>query len=77
MNRTKALNKTSAYKGVSFVPNRNVWEANIEFNNVKYVMGHVDVEEDAARAYNDKAIELFGKCASLNLLPNFDVRMFC
>ena len=39
-------------------------------------MGCFDAEEDAARAYKIKAIELVGTHALLNVLPAVDVRMF-
>ena len=78
MNRTKAVTKatTSTYKGVSYVRKRNVWEARIKYNNETYRLGYWDVEEDAAHAYNVKAIELFGKYAFLNVLQVADVLMF-
>jgi len=77
-NRTKAVTKntTSTYKGVSYIKKRNVWEAKITYNNEADRLGYWDVEEDAARAYNAKAIELFGTYAYLNVLTNADVHMF-
>ena len=33
-------------------------------------LGLFDDEEDAARAYNDKAVELFGEYANVNILDS-------
>lgn len=59
---------SSKYKGVRWVdkyPN-SPWRADIMYNNKKIYIGHFANEEDAARAYNLKAIELHGEYAGLN-----------
>lgn len=59
---------TSCYKGVHWDSNRKKWRAAIKFNKVTTHLGDFDDEVDAARAYNDKAQELFREFARLNVL---------
>lgn len=65
----KRKNK-SGYKGVWKPKNSNKYTAEIRFNYKKYYLGVFDVPEDAAKAYNEKAIELFGEYAKLNEINN-------
>lgn len=66
-NRKKSLNpSTSMYKGVSFEKSRNKWISKIKCNQKDIWIGRFDTEEEAARAYNDKAFELFGNYSKLN-----------
>jgi hypothetical protein len=51
---------TSKYKGVSFSRRAGRFRAQINFNRRRMYLGYFDNEEDAARAYNAKAAELFG-----------------
>lgn len=60
--------KTSKYKGVSFDKKTNKWSSNISCNCQAYRLGKFTNELDAAIAYNNKALELFGKGAVLNEL---------
>lgn len=56
--------KRSKFIGVSW--NRNKWRAIIcKEGNQEYI-GRFDNEEDAARAYNKRALELFGEYARTN-----------
>ena len=55
----------SKYKGVSFI-NRGYIQAQIRINNKSVYLGLFHNEEDAARAYDRKAIEVFGEFANLN-----------
>lgn len=57
---------SSKYKGVSFVKSSNVWRAEICKNYNKTVIGMFNSEEEAAKAYDKKAIELFGEFARIN-----------
>jgi hypothetical protein len=66
-NRTKCKNAYSKYFGVS--KDRNLWRCIIKCNGVEYRLGSFKKEIDAARAYNEKAIELYGENANLNTLP--------
>jgi hypothetical protein len=57
-------NKHSGFKGVH--PNRDKWRA-IIMKDRKYIhIGNFLKPEDAARAYDAKAVELFGEFANLN-----------
>lgn len=55
---------TSPYKGVFYWEGR--WIARIMAKRKKYSLGSYATEEDAARAYDDKARELHGEFARLN-----------
>lgn len=73
-NKNPNKDAASKYKGVykEIRQNRNsikiyeYWRAKIEFNYKVYHIGYFKNETDAAKAYNDKAIELFGEYACLN-----------
>ena len=64
-NRSANVNAKSKYKGVKQKKNKK-WEANIQFNKKKIYIGSFDNEDDAGRAYDKKATELFGDFARLN-----------
>ena len=66
MNRRKYKNSTSKYKGVSWYKRYNKWLSCIESNKKNLTLGYFLKEEDAARAYDKKAKELFGEYARLN-----------
>ena len=67
MNSQKTTKTTlSKYKGVSFDKRYNKWRARLTFNNKTIHIGYYDNEEDAAKAYDVKASELFGQYAKLN-----------
>lgn len=66
-NRSKIIKPTSSkYKGVHFFKQTNQWMARIGFNGKRIHIGMFSHEKDAALAYNEKAIELFGEFAKLN-----------
>jgi hypothetical protein len=65
-NKVKKANTSSKYFGVSFFKRDKKWRVNISHNHKKYHLGSFENEEDAAKAYNDKAIELYGDSANLN-----------
>ena len=60
----------SKYKGVSFDDRKRVkkWRALIVFEKKQIYLGMHLTEEDAAIAYNEKATELFGEFACLNII---------
>lgn len=64
----KTDKSTSKYRGVSFSEKRNKkWMARIGNGAGGYIyIGQFDTEEEAALAYNDKAIEIHGENAILN-----------
>ena len=45
---------------------RNKWVAQIKKHQKLYFLGYFDDERDAARAYDDKAVDIFGEFARLN-----------
>lgn len=69
-NRRKDTQKTtSKYKGVCKVLRNGkyyFWRARIVKNKKEYPLGDYKKETDAARAYDAKAIELFGEFARCN-----------
>jgi hypothetical protein len=54
---------TSKYKGVCLCRTRGRYIAQLRYNRERIRVGYFDNEEDAARAYNAKARELFGEFA--------------
>ncbi len=60
---------SSRYKGVSWYARDKNWLSKITFSYKQYYLGYYDTEEEAAKAYDIKAKELFGEFAKFN----FDV----
>lgn len=58
---------SSKYKGVSLRKDTKQWTAHIKNGGGLINLGHYDTEIEAAKAYDDKAKELFGEFACLNL----------
>jgi len=58
---------SSKYKGVAWVKSKQRWRSKITCNSRDISLGYFDDEKTAAEAYDDKAKELFGEYASLNL----------
>jgi hypothetical protein len=56
----------SRFKGVHPRPGRKRWQAIITIDSKLKALGTFDTEEEAARAYDAKALELRGSFASLN-----------
>ncbi len=56
----------SGFKGVRWDKTRNKWKAEISLNDKNLHIGRFLNIEDAIRAYDRKAIELFGEFAYLN-----------
>lgn len=57
----------SGYKGVR--RHGRGWRARIIANGVLLLIGVYPTKEEAARAYNEKALELHGEFARLNIIP--------
>lgn len=66
MNSRSKTGSSSKYKGVTWHTRNNKWEARIGSNGKKHYLGTFENEEDAAKAYNKKALELFGEFALTN-----------
>lgn len=65
-NRPKPLRNTSGYKGVSFWKRDQNFSADIVKEGITYRLGKFDTAKEAALAYDQKALELFGQFAYLN-----------
>jgi hypothetical protein len=65
-NRRSSVNGTSKYIGVYKSRYFWKWRSEIRCMNKLYSLGCYAIEEDAARAYDKKAKELFGEFANLN-----------
>lgn len=64
--------KTSQYVGVCICRDRKKWRANINYRNKQYFLGNYNTEEEAARAYDEKAIEFHKENAKLNFPRKLD-----
>ena len=65
--RKQRGNYSSKYKGVTWLRSENKWQVRIVCNGKRIFIGYFDDEKAAAMAYDDKAKELFGEYAALNL----------
>lgn len=65
-NRRPQRGSSSPYVGVSWAKDRGLWVAAIERNDRKIWIGSFESAEEAARAYDAKALELRGEFACLN-----------
>ena len=59
-------NNTSGFKGVHFFKRKKKWQASIRHNNRSIHLGYFQTAEQAARAYDSKAMELKGEFARTN-----------
>jgi hypothetical protein len=65
-NRRKRRGTSSRFRGVSYNRRAKKWYAAIDFEGKPVYIGHFDDEVEVARAYDRKAVELFGEFARLN-----------
>jgi hypothetical protein len=65
-NQHPRFNSTSKYKGVSWSREARKWRADIKHNGRTIYIGYFEDEAEAAIAYDDYAIDLFGEFAWLN-----------
>ena len=65
-NRISTPNRTSKYKGVSWDSSRGKWRVSLRCNKINYELGRFDSEEVAAKAYDAKAVIVWGEFALLN-----------
>lgn len=71
-NMKKFLRKKQSsvlYKGVYLKPETGLWRARVRYNGKDIHCGYWNTEEEAAKAYDQKAKELFGEFAKLNFDP--------
>lgn len=71
MNRQATKNGASKFKGVSWFSETQKWVASLRHNKKYYHLGYFDNEIDAAKAYNDKAIEMHGDFARINAIADY------
>ena len=57
--------------GVCLNKSRGKFQASIIKEGKRYHLGCYKTEEEAAEAYNKKAIELYGEYANLNIISSF------
>ena len=69
MNRVKRKGHTSSdYRGVSWNDQTKTWQSRIQINGKIVHLGYSNNEEEAARKYNQKSIEVFGELAAINII---------
>ena len=67
---------TSGYVGIVYVPGeRKAWKAQIRHNRKRFLVGYFLTPEEAAKARDKKALELFGEYAYTNF-PREDYLAF-
>lgn len=65
MNRRRPRTSGGRFKGINRLPNGK-WQAKATLRGRQLYLGCFESDEDAARAYDAKARELFGEFAALN-----------
>lgn len=62
-------NNTSGLRGVYWQKQKERWRAQIKIKQKSFHLGLFTCKYEAARAYNEKALEFFGKFAYQNIIP--------
>ena len=75
-NRRLQTGGTSLYKGVYWHKENRKWRAQICHGGLHIHIGYYDYEADAAIAYDDMAIDLFGEFACLNFQYRPEIRQW-
>jgi hypothetical protein len=65
-NRSKSRHNTTGFKGVQLDRRTGKYRAIVEHQRIRYSLGYYVTAQEAARAYDKKAIELFGEFANTN-----------
>lgn len=68
MNSEKKARCSSKFKGVCWFSPRQTWRTRITVNGKDVFCRYFKTEIEAARAYNEKAKEIFGEFAKLNVI---------
>ena len=66
-NRKKKNGCSSEFYGVDFQKKKNKWRSRVRKDGKEYCAGEYLTELDAAKAYNKKALEIYGDKAKLNV----------
>ena len=66
MNSRRKKYFTSKYKGVSWYKRDKCWRSYVNLSGKQFHLGYFDSEIQAAKAYDMKAIEIYGNFACLN-----------
>ena len=69
-NSRSSASSSSKYKGVSWSKAKSRWSAYIKKDGKQFFLGYFHSETEAARAYDRKAKEFFGRFANLNFPTN-------
>lgn len=64
----KSEDASSQYVGVSFNSRLRKWKATFRYKYKAVHLGYFELEKDAAKAYNEKASEILGEVAKLNII---------
>ena len=67
INSCKRKNCSCKYKGVSWNKYHKKWEAYINIDKKRIKLGYFTSQYKAARAYDEKAVEVYGEFARVNL----------
>ena len=65
-NASAQKGSTSKFKGVYWNKRRKKWHSQVRIGSTRFHLGFYKEEEEAGRAYDKKASELFGEFARLN-----------
>jgi hypothetical protein len=64
------IKKTSQFKGVHYSESKQKWISQIGFEKKRKHIGNFNTEIEAAKAYDEVAIDLFGQFAKTNITDN-------
>jgi hypothetical protein len=71
--RKQDLPRSSKFKGVTWHKDGQKWMAQIQHGKKHYYLGLFGTEQEAARSYDNRAVEFFGFFACLNFPGEWEV----
>ena len=71
-NKIKSKGKTSKYKGVFWSKNKKSWVSTLTYEGKSFRLCCSSSEEECAKAYDKKSLELYGEFAVLNIIEAFE-----